>query len=62
MRGVGRGEGATAQQLELVGEARAEGFVGSVRLEEAAGGYPWCNWRTILLGGLRLTSPPPPRA
>ncbi len=49
----GRLAGATAEQLRFVGEGRAEDYVESKRLEEAAGGLAWCTWRNILTGGLR---------
>jgi hypothetical protein len=54
---VGRGEGATDQQLRVVAEAKAEGFVGTKRLEEEAGGA--YGWRNVLMGWFRYAARPP---
>jgi hypothetical protein len=57
---VGRGQGATDQQLLVVAEAKAESFVGTKRLEEEAGGA--YSWRNVLSGWFRSAArPPPPR-
>ncbi len=54
---VGRAEGATDQQLQVVAEAKAEGFVGTKRLEEEAGGA--YGWRSVLMGWYRSAASPP---
>jgi hypothetical protein len=48
---TGRAEGASDRELLIVAEAMAEGFVGTKRLEEEAGGA--YGWRNVLLGSFR---------
>ncbi len=53
-----------ADLLRLVGEAQPKEFVGTKRLEEAAGGAVGYTWRNILAGCFRsaprLLLPPTP--
>ena len=56
----GRGEGATDQQLLVVAEAKAEGFVWTKRLEEDWPGYSWRSLLSPGYFGLLPPLPPPP--
>ena len=54
----GRGEGAADRQLRVVAEAEPGQFVGTKRLEDAAGGgYTWRNVFSGWFGCAACTSP-----